>query len=70
MFEWLYYSSLADSLSKMPKEVILGALAAYVVVDYNRRNANVKVAQANARQAEAETEALKFKAQNTGPVAV
>lgn len=63
MFEMWYWSSIIESVRKLPKEVIIGAAAGYVVMDVHKRNCEVKVAvaEAEARKAEADLEALKIK---------
>lgn len=74
MFEWFYYSSVVDAISKAPREIVIAAVAAYVVVDIHKRNSQVSIAEAESqkRVAELEVEALKLKLQlqNTTPHAV
>ena len=68
MFEMFYWSSIVDAVAKLPKEAIVGAAVAYVVIDIHKRNTEVKVAEAKAkvRLAELEVEALELKRQMRG----
>lgn len=63
MFEAFYWSSVVDAMSKLPKEILIGGVAAYVVLDIHKRNCEVKIAVANAevRKAEVELETEKVK---------
>lgn len=66
MFEGLfadyYWSSAIGSLSKLPKEAIIGGAAALAAVQMHKQHCNmkVKVAEAEARKAEAEAELAKI----------
>lgn len=67
MFESLmgefYWSSIINSVSKLPKEVVIGVAATYAIIHIHDRHCDMKVsvAEAEARKAEAELEALKIK---------
>lgn len=58
-----YWSSVLDSVSKLPKEVIIGVAVTYGLVHMHdvRQEAKVKVAEYEARKSEADLEALKIK---------
>lgn len=67
MFEGLfadyYLSSIINSLSRLPKEAIIGGAVALATVHMHKTHCDtkVKVAEAEARKAEADLEALKIK---------
>lgn len=63
MFEWFFWPSAVNAVSNLPKETVYVGVAAYVVLEINRRHANVKIAEANARVAEANLEMERLKAQ-------
>lgn len=45
MFETLYWSSVVNAVSKLPKETLIGAVAAYVVIDMHKRHTQVRMAK-------------------------
>lgn len=57
-----YWSSIINSVSKLPKETVFGVAAAYTVIHIHGRHCDmkVKVAEAEARKAEAEAELAKI----------
>lgn len=63
MFDWFYWSSIAEGLAKLPKEVVIGGVVAYVVIDVHKRNCEVKIktAEAEVRKRELELELAKYK---------
>lgn len=62
MFEFFYWSNLVESVNRLPKEIVAGVVAAYVILEVHKRNSEVKiaVAEAETRKAEVELEALKL----------
>lgn len=57
MFDLIWWPSVLASIQKLPKETIYAGAVVYVVLEIHRRNANVKIAQANATVEVAKTEA-------------
>lgn len=62
-FADIYLSSIINSLSRLPKEAIIGGAAALAVVHMHKNHCDtkVKVAEYEARKSEADLEALKIK---------
>lgn len=63
MFPYFGLSSIIEAVSKLPKEIIVAGVGAYVVLEIHDRNTQVKLEEAKARNrcAELEVEALKLK---------
>lgn len=66
MFEAYYWTGIINAVSRLPKEVVVGVTAAFVVIHIHDRNCDMKVdvAKAEARKAEAEVEKLKLEKQS------
>lgn len=63
IFSELYWSSIINSASRLPKEAIIGVAASAALITMHKQHCDtkVKVAEAQARKAEADLEALKIK---------
>lgn len=60
MFELFYWPSIVRAASQLPKEAIIGAVGAYVILDMHKTstNAKIEVARAEVRKAELKVEEL------------
>lgn len=76
MFEWIFWSSAAEALQKIPKEIVYGTAAYFIITEVHKNHTQMKTSEAEAnakvRAAELEVEKLRLQldlhnAQATSP---